>query len=983
MVGILGAVEVVGPHGRAELTGGRHRALVGALALQPGAVVPTWRLVEALWGEEPPRTALRSLHSHVARLRQALSRCGLDGVVQTREPGYALCVDPADVDAARFERAVETVHSGAQDPAAVLREALDLWRGPALADADPAGWVAAEAERLERLRRAALADRCEALLAAGRSAEALTEAERLVAAEPLQERVAGLHMLALARCGRTAEALEAYRRLREALAEELGVDPSPELSELHTALLRGERQHRDLLQLPAVTRPAQLPPPVGWFTGRAAELRALDEAAAETGVVLVRGHGGIGKTALAVQWAHRVAERFGDGQLFVDLRGHDPATALSPAEVAAVLLRCLGVPDDRMPHDLSERIATYRTLLAGRRMLVVLDDAGRTDQVTPALPGAGASLLLVTSRHQLPALVTHAEVRAVALDVLGREDAARLLTRVVGADRVAREAAAAERLVSLCGRMPLALRIAAAKLVTEPGRSIAASAGELERDRLAHLGVEDDARSVAAVFDSAYRTLSPPARQLFRRLSLHPGPHVAAALCSALAPAAGLAELTAAHLVMQPAPGRCRMHDLIRAYGRGRTDERERATTAELIMDWYLVSAHAANQVLDSSQDRIAPVLRHPAPPVPFGPTRAAALAFLEAELPNLPVLVRHAAQTGQEAAACQLTYLLSGFFGARGNWSERVDMCRPAIAAARRLGDRAVEAEMHRALGVAYRATYRLEPALASHLRALALLRELGDERGLAYVYNNIGGANAELRRFPAAIAAYRLSLRLHTATGNRHGAVAARRNLGYTYIRMDRVERSFEHLEAALAASREIGYRRLEAGALDSLGEAHLRQGSFGAARACFDGALTVSRAIGDLRYEMDALVNLGLTALAMDAAAEAVERFTAALAVSRRLGHRHAEARILNRLGEARLRLGDVAAAGELLRASGDLRAGVPDPYEEACLHGNLAALAERTGRAAAADRHRTLAAGLVARLQVDGMVTVASAPPVIRT
>ncbi|MET7401191.1 BTAD domain-containing putative transcriptional regulator, partial [Dactylosporangium sp. NPDC005572] len=804
---------------------------------------------------------------------------------------------------------------------------------------------------------AALADRCEALLAAGRSAEALTEAERLVAAEPLQERVAGLHMLALARCGRTAEALEAYRRLRAALAEELGVDPSAELSELHTALLRGERQQGDLLQLPAVTRPAQLPPPVGWFTGRSAELGALD-ALAGTGVVLVRGHGGIGKTALAVQWAHRVAARYADGQLFVDLRGHDPATALAPAEVAAVLLRCLGVPDDRMPHDLSERVAMYRTLLSGRRMLVVLDDAGRTDQVMPALPGAGASLLLVTSRHQLPALVTHAEVRSVALDVLGPGDAALLLTRVVGADRVAREAAAAERLVSLCGRMPLALRIAAAKLVTEPGRSIAASAGELERDRLAHLGVEDDARSVTAVFDSAYRALTPPARRLLRRLSLHPGPHVALALCAALGPSDGLGELTAAHLVTQPAPGRYRMHDLIRAYGRGRADERERARTAELIMDWYLVCAHAANQVLDSSQDRIAPVLRHPAPPVPFAASRAAALAFLEAELANLPVLVRQAAQGGQEAAACQLTYLLSGFFGARGNWSERVDMCRHAIAAARRLGDRAVEAEMHRALGVAYRATYRLEPALASHLRALALLRELGDARGLAYVYNNIGGANAELRRFPAAIAAYRLSLRLHTCSGNRHGAVAARRNLGYTYIRMDRAERSFEHLEAALAGSRELGYRRLEAGALDSLGEAHLHRAAFDEARDCFHGALRVSRAIGDLRYEMDALVNLGLTALAMGALPEAVERFTAALALSRRLRHRHAEARILNRLGEARLRLGDLAAAGDLLRAGLALRSGVPDAHEEACLRRNLAEL----------------------RAQ---MITVVAAPPASRT
>ncbi len=978
-------MEVVGPRGRTGPLGGRHRALVAALSLQPGAVVPTWRLVEALWGDRPPRTALRSLHSHVARLRLVLEGCGLDGVLQTREPGYVFHVEPETVDAGRFEREVRSIRSGLASGSLTgttesFSAALSLWRGPALADAEPKGWTAAEAVRLEGLRSAVLADRCETMLALGRFGEALGEAERLLHEDPLRERLVGLHMIALWGCGRPADALAGYQRLRAALADELGVDPSRELEDLHTSMLRGSTAAAQMrapgsvigtssITVAAAARPVQLPAPVGYFTGRAEQLRALDEVLQHDGaplVALVCGHGGIGKTSLAIQWAHAAAHRFPDGQLFVDARGHDRTTALTPLEIASVLLRCLGVPDDRVPHGLDERLGLYRSMLAGKRMLIVLDNAGATEQVSPLIPSHAGSLLLVTSRNSLAALVTHVEVRQIVLDALSEGESADLLTKVLGAQRAGREPQAVSRLARLCGRMPLALRIAAAKLATQPGKAIEALADEVSgEDRLAHLSVEGEARTVEAVFVTAYQSLSEPARTLFRRLGRHPGPHVAAPLAAAvcgvstvdLAPA--LTELVAAHLIAEPQPGRFRLHDLIRLFARRCYERDEPAPAAceaaERMLDWYLTVAQAAREVLDKSLNRMSATLRHPAPQLPFPAEHEPVLAFLESERDNLVAIVRYAGEHGQQAAACQLTYLLEAFFVARGHWPERIEMCRHAVRAAQELGDPGMEAEMHRALGIAYRASFRLGEAIDSHLRALPLLRELGDERGLAYLYNSIGGANAELRHFAEAVEAYEMSLRLHTRTGNAFGAVTAHRNLGYVHMRTGELERSLAHLGQALDSARAIGYRRLEAGTLASLGTVHRLLEEHDRSIECLHSALAVSRDIGDLRCEMDTLGNLGKTHLAQGKPLPAAEVFGEALALSRRLGHHHAEARTLTHLADAHLLQGDHEVAARHLDASAQLREGVADAYEEAQLQRCLGDLAHATGRAADAMSH----------------------------
>ncbi|WP_019870984.1 AfsR/SARP family transcriptional regulator [Salinispora oceanensis] len=991
-VSILGGVEVIGPRGRTELVGRRHRALVAALALRPGAVLPLWRLVEALWGDCPPRTAVRSLHSHVARLRLALDGSGLGGILQTREPGYLLAIDATAVDAYRFEQQTRAARDGlaagmAGWAADAMAQALELWRGEALADAEPIGWTAAEAARLADLRLAAQMDRCEVLTCLGRADEALGDIERLLAADPTRERLVGLRMLALTGSGRPTEALDAYQRLRVRLAEELGVDPSPELADLHTALLRGAAPAE--LRAPGTVlgrnpvaatppRPAQLPAPVGYFTGRGTELGELSSVI-ETGhddvrpVVLISGQGGIGKTSLAVQWAGSVAHRFPDGQLFVNLRGHDRADALAPAEVVAVLLRCLGIPDDRLPTGLAERVALYRTVLADQRMLVVLDDVGSTEQVLPVIPGSAASLLVLTSRNSLVALVTHTRVHTILPDLFSQDEATDLMAKMLGAERVGRERDAVAGLAELCGRLPLALRIAAAKLAMRPAQPIAVLVEELsDGDRLAHLSVENGSRDVSVVFASAYQSLSVPAMRLFRLLGLHPGPHIGAPLAAALCglPADvrrhALAELVAAHLIAEPQPGRYQFHDLVRLFARrcALADEpaSTRAEVAERLLDWYLVGAETATQVLDSSLDRVAAVLRHPAPELPFPAARAHAIAFLESERENLLPVVRYAEEHAQPAAACQLTYLLTSYFDVHGDWSERVEMCKHGVRAARRLGDPVLEAEMHRALGVAYRTTHQLDRALDSHNQALALLRPLGDESGLAYVYNNIGGAFVEMRRFTAAIEAYETALRLHDHCGNQAGAATAQRNLGYVQVRMGRADLSFAPLNAALATSRSIGLHRLEASTLNSLGEAYLQQTRHESALDCFHGAFAVSRETDDRRYQMVALSDLGRTYLARGDPASAVEHFDRALAMSRRLGHRHIEARTLNQLGEAQLRLANLDEAHRCLTASASLRRSVPDLYEQAHVHRNLGDLAELTGSRGAAQRHWSTAVRL---------------------
>ncbi|WP_329109586.1 tetratricopeptide repeat protein [Micromonospora sp. NBC_01699] len=1011
LIRLLGPVEVLGPAGPALLVGARQRAVVGLLALKADTVVPQWRLVDALWGQRPPRTAIKSLHSHVARVRQALALCGLPDVLVTRESGYTLRLDPEAVDAVRFEeyarRGREELAAGAPARAAAhLREGLSLWRHDvALADAEPTGWGAAEVDRLSEVRLAAIEDRWDAELRLGRHVVVVGELERLLVEYPSRERLVGLLMLALYRCGRQTDALDAYQRLRVGLADEFGVDPGPDLARLHTRILRrdpsldpdpepdppaepapvavvGPAARTDTGAAPPMSMPTpmQLPAPVGFFTGRGAELstldRLLDDPDGDLPLALISGPAGIGKTALVVQWGRRVARHFPDGQLFVDLRGHERGSTLSPEHALSHMLRSLGVPADRIPADLTEQASLYRSLLHGRRILIVLDNAGTADDVLPLVPGSAGTMLAVTSRNAMAALNTHHAVCPVDLDVLPDAEALAVLRRLLGAAAVESEPAAAAELVRLCDRMPLALRIAAAKLASRPNRTISTLVTELAgANRLDALTVDGDSRSVRTVFASAYRALSVPGARLFRLLGLHPGPTFHTLLAAAVAdldPTEArriVDELVVAHLAVETGVDHYRFHDLIALFAQqcATVDEtpahRDEATIR--IVDWYVAVAAAANRVLDPGRDRVAPVLRYPPAQPPFPAEHHAALGFLDAERGNLLPITRYAAEHGLPTAAWQLTYLLIGYYDSRGHWPERVEMCRWGVAAARQVGDPATEGLMLSGLGVAHIMARRFDAALEGLHEALPLMLASGDQRGAGHVYNNIAAAYSGLRRFDEAVTAFRHALAIHTASGYRLGIALALNNTGHTYVRMGRPELSAPDLAEALRISREVGNPRLEAAVLHSLGEADLGRGALDDALDHLGQALLVYRAIDDRRYEAETMNGLGLTLLRRGDVAAAVGPLERALLLTRDLADQHLEAVTRHNLGQVHLSAGDLAGAGDELRHALALRARIPDPYEEARVRRHLGDLALRLGDRAGTEHHWRLAVGLYRR------------------
>lgn len=994
-VRVLGAVEAVGPHGTVALTSTR-RVILGVLALRAGQVVPYTELVDVLWGESPPRTAFKTLHSHVARIRQALAASGVAPVVTTRDPGYVLELAPERVDAHRFELLVrgaraDLARGDTQAAVQTLRAASDLWRGEPFSGTDLGEWGHHELDRLHELRLSATEDRWAAEIATGGAAAAALELPRLVAREPLRERLTGLLMLALHRCGRHAEALTAYEKLRHRLADELGADPGPELGELHTAILRRDPSLGAPAAAPApipVQAPAQIPARAGHFTGRAAELSDLDDVLTgdEPPIVVISGPAGMGKTSLAVQWAAGIAARFPDGQLFLDLRGHDPEQAIGAGQALAHLLRALDVPEDRIPAGESARSALYRTLLHARRCVVLVDNAGTVDDVLPLVPGSDTTLLVVTSRRSLTGLVARYAVRHLVLDALDTASSVALLGKVLGRSRVAREPDAIARLARVCAGMPLALRIAAARLVGEPARSAAELADELSRARLDGFAVEGDARTVRAVLASAYHPLSPGAARMLRLLGTVPTPTVSGRLGAALTdlPAgtgrAVLGELSGAHLVIGAGEDRYRFHDLIREFARDRAaaEEPDPGAIAGRLFDWYLFIADEANRLVNPDRDAVKPTFRFPLPPLPFPAGRHEATAFLESERDGFLPVVQHARDQGRPTDAWHLVYLLTSFYEVSGHWTERVELCRAGLAAARDTGDRAAEAEMLRALGVAYYMTRRLTEAVETNLTALGVVREIGDLAGEGHVLNNLANAYAELRRFDEAVPVFREAGERATAAGNRIGVALSQRNLGHALVRMGRAAESLAPLVAALAIFDDIGNARLRAGTLDTLGEAHRDLGRHADALRDFAEAIAISREIGDRWLEWELLRDCGITHLAAGDPAAALDHFGQSLAVTRAVHDRNGEAIALELVGRVHLRAGRTAEAAEHLELALAVRAQVPDGYEEAHIHRDLAELADARGDGAAASHHRGRAVHLYLRVNATAEAEALTPP-----
>lgn len=1078
--------------------------MLGVLLIRPGEIVSVGQFVDELWPDQPPAEARSLVHGYLSRLRRAL-RAAPDGAARlvTRKPGYLLHVGDGELDLHGFEdllgRARSARSAGALDESLrYYRRAHALWRGTPFADAPATPGIDAAVTRLAELRLGSAEEEFAVRLAVGEGAELVAALTERVDAYPLRERPVGQLMLALHRAGRTAEALEVYRRAVARLAGELGIDPGPELRQVEVAILRGEvetpgrgagdggalgrgsgeavlgrpggggapgtrregldvgwsggghdegarvgwsgagsgaragagaragsgaggepgpvlgadsvfgsgcagseegtvrdgwsrsdsgsgsgragleegagrdgwldgqaRAGRDGSQVgtsasgpvgserardvrdgaapgpgsaPTETgsgpadrapgpggtswpgeRPAQLPTDLATFTGRSAELAHLlapaDPGAAGVTVVAVDGMAGVGKTALAVRAAHRVAGRFPDGQLFLDLHGFtDGIEAVPPGDALDRMLRALGVPGDRIPPETEDRASLFRSAVAGRRMLLLLDNAATEGQVRPLLPATPGCLVLITSRHRLTGLDA---ALPLSLDLLPPSDAFALFVRIAGPAAAADPAGTAE-IVELCGRLPLAIRIAAARLRSRSGWRPAHLADRLRdhQHRLDQLVAGH--RSVGGAFELSYQQLDPDQRRMFRLLGLHPGPDTdapaAAALTGLGVPRADrlLEDLTDAHLLEQPASGRYRFHDLLRGYAaRAVADEEPpEARRAALIrlFDYYVdTAAGAATLVYPHDGDLC--LCRTTTPPTrPRGVSTAPqAAAWLETERQNLLAVAAQAAGIGLPAYPNRLSDVLARNLRSRGTFADTLSLHNQALAAASQMGDQRGEGHAWSRLGDLYKEVDRYDDALDAYRRALELSGGARDRGCEGHALAGLGILHLLTGRSQEAIGYFGRSLVIAREIGDRNGERRGLVGLGILDKLLGRPEAALEHLGTAVRIAAEIGDLPGEAHASVSLAELHRQLGRPDRAVEYLHRALDLVRESGDRAGEAHASVSLAASYRQLGLPDQAIGPLRRALAIADQIGDRQAEQGALAALGEAQLLLG----------------------------------------------------------------------------
>jgi DNA-binding SARP family transcriptional activator len=925
---LLGPVEVRLADQRVDIGHARQRSVLAVLLLDLGQVVPTERLIDRVWGEEPPTSVRNVLYGYVARLRAALAGAMEPGIALSRGPGgYRLEAGQDQVDLHRFRRQVAEAGAAANDDdrAMLLRGALGLWRGEALAGLS-SPWLDAMRDRLGLQRMAVVLDLNDIALRQGRHDALIGELTEDAAAYPSDERLIGQLMLALYRSGQQAEALRRFEQTRERLADELGVDPAPGLQELHQQILRADPalalrqatpppgagssdgQH----QRPAV--PRQLPAPVQHFAGRMAELRILDDLLAQTTahegamvISAVSGTAGVGKTTLAVRWAHRVAGRFPDGQLYADLRGFAPSGA--PVTHAAAIRRFLaalvGSPE-RIPRSPEAQQDLYRSMLARKRMLILLDNARDAAQVRPLLPGSPGHLVVVTSRSQLTSLAATEGANMIYLDVLPREEAFELLTLRLGR-RLAAEPRAADKLIELCSQLPLALSVVAARAAARPVFPLAVLAAELQQagSKLDALESGDAVGSVRGVFSWSTKDLSAPAGRMFRLLSVHPGPDVGAA---AAASAAGLPvaqarallrELTMANLLTEHAPGRFAFHDLLRAYAEEQAcmgdSETERAGALQRVLDYYLHTANAAGGLLYPGRPRLE--LQEPQPGVMLDQnpiSHSVALAWFDAEHHVLVAAISMAADRGFDVHAWKLAWTMETFFYRRGHWSDWAAAQRTALGAARRLGDQNAESNAGRGIASALIELGEYEDALGHLNAALRVSEEAGNLPRQARVQMDIGRIYEAQGRYQEALAHSQQGLSLSQADTGIVAEVVeadALNFVGWFLAKTGSFEQAIEYCQQSVAMHRRIGDKHGEPPALDSLAFAYRGLGRHAEAAECYRLSVALYTELGFEYPKATTLVNAGDAYHDAGDMPAARDAWTQALAILENLQHRDA--------------------------------------------------------------------------------------------
>jgi tetratricopeptide (TPR) repeat protein len=644
--------------------------------------------------------------------------------------------------------------------------------------------------------------------------------------------------------------------------------------------------------------------------GRGADVRARDERGGggrwnTVAVVVIGGTAGVGKTALAVHWAHQVSDHFPDGQLYVNLRGFDAAEqVMDPAEAVRCLLDALPVPPQRIPAGLDAQAALYRSLLAGRRMLIVLDNARDPGQVRPLLPGTPGCLVLVTSRSRLSGLVAADGAHPVLLDLLSPAEGRELLTRRLGAARVNAEPDAVDEIVDRCARLPLALAIVAARAATHPAFGLADLAGEL-RDthrRWATLTNDDAATDVGSVFSWSYQALSPDAARLFRLLGLHPGPDITAPAAASLAGLTPpqvrplLSALTQAHLLAEPTPGRYALHDLLRDYAAEQavaTDADEaRHAASRRMLDHYVHTAYAADRLLSTLRDPIDIGRPEPGCEPETLADAGQALDWFHAEHHVLLAAVNHAAATGFDRVTWRLAWALTTYLDRGGLWFDWIATMRPAAAAARRIGEASAEALAHRLLARAYMRLHHLDGAYTHLQHALDLFARGGDQVGQAHTHLNLSDLWEQQGRQAEAVEEARRALDLYRAAGHRPGQADALNTVGWCLAQKGAYAEAIPYCEEALVLHRDLGPGIVQATTWDSLGFAHHHLGHHTEAIACYRAAVDMFRGLGARADEATTLTGLGDAHQAAGDIAAARDAWRRALAILDDLAHPDAD-------------------------------------------------------------------------------------------
>jgi DNA-binding SARP family transcriptional activator/tetratricopeptide (TPR) repeat protein/DNA-binding transcriptional regulator YiaG len=937
-LGVLGSLALWRDGVAADPGAGRQRAVLGLLAMYPGTAVHREMIIDAVWGARPPASVVPMVQTYASRLRRVLG----DDLLVSDGTSYRLVVTVDQLDALEFamlsDRAGQAATAG--NPAAACRwyeRALGLWRGEPLADVTAMRGHPA-AMNLARQRAVVILEHAAAAAAAGCPEQALPQLQALAADHALDERVHARLMLTLAASGQQAAALSVFEQVRQRLNDELGVIPGAGLMAAHLRILRGElrspgadaggavrlprpRQHvrhgvaagqppdRAAPGTPASPAgPRQLPAVVPQFTGRASELamlsRLADQAAGTAGTVVISaigGMAGIGKTTLAVHWAHRSATSFPDGQLYADLRGFGlSGRPAAPGEVLHGFLDALGVMPAQVPAELDARAALYRSATAGKRLLIVLDNARNEQQVRPLLPGTPGSLVIVTSRHELTGLSAAEGAHLLTLDLLTASDARTLLTARLGAERAAADPGAVTEIAALCGRLPLALAITAARAAARPTFTLAALAAELRdaHGRLAALDTGDPAVGVRAAFSWSHAQLAPATARIFRVLGLHPGPSISLPAAASLAaiPAGQvsrhLAGLARAHLVTEHRPGRYALHDLLRAYAAEQAeatdDEAERRAALHRMLDHYLHTAYGAALLLNPSRDPIT--ITPPQPdvaPEPLGSDREA-MSWMESEHEVMLASARLATDMEFDSHAWQLPWTMTDFLDRRGHWSEMVALQQNALKAVTRLGDTAGQAVTHRLAANGY---YRLadrDRARAHTEAALRLYQQIGDRIGEARSHQALGILANGQGRLAEALSHDESALSVFEAAGHRAGEARLHNSIGWTHVQLGDPLRGLAYCRQAVELHRELGDRAGEGHSWDSVGFASHRLGRLAEAGDCYRQALDIFQQLGDLFEEAWIHIHLGDNHHATGELAAARESWTQALAILDNLHH-----------------------------------------------------------------------------------------------